>query len=164
MSTGDLYLFNNNNIGSTDTPPSFQGLTGLGSTFSVTVPQQSMEVVILNPVLAGDMNRDGHVNTADIQVMMQALTNPQGYESTYGVSASDLQLIGDTSGDSTFTNADLQSLLDLLASGGGSINSVPEPGTFVLAVLAFGMLWWRFRYCSGQEQRRLATGVVPSTR
>ena len=50
LGTGDMYLFGTNNIGSTDSPPSFQELTGLGSTFSVTVPQQSMEVVILNPV------------------------------------------------------------------------------------------------------------------
>ena len=164
LSTGDLYRFGVNNIGSTDTPPSFQTLTNLGSTFSVTVPQSSMEVVILEPVLAGDLNRDGHVNSADILSMMQALTNPLSYESTYDVSAADLQLIGDMNGDNTFTNSDLQSLLNLLKSGGGSADSVPEPGTFVLAVLAFGMLWWRFRYCSGQEQRRWAPGVVPSTR
>jgi PEP-CTERM motif/Dockerin type I domain len=110
-------------------------LSGLGSTFSVTVPQQSMEVVILNPVLAGDMNRDGHITSADILPMMQALTSPQTYESTYGVNAADLQLIGDTSGDGTFTNADLQSLLNLLKSGGGSADSVPEPASIVLVGL-----------------------------
>jgi hypothetical protein len=33
-------------------------------------------------------------------------------------------------------NADLQALINLLQSGGGSTNPVPEPSTFVLAVLA----------------------------
>jgi hypothetical protein len=140
LTTGDMYLFNNNNIGSSDTPPSFQELTGLGPTLSVTVPQQSMEVVILNPVLAGDMNRDGHITSADILPMMQALTNPQGYESTYGVNAADLQLIGDTSGDSVFTNSDLQSLLNLLKSGGGTADSVPEPASWVLVLLAVAIV------------------------
>lgn len=138
LSTGDMYLFGSNNIGSTDAPPSLMELTSLGSTFSVTVPQQSMEVVILNPVLAGDMNRDGHVNSADILPMMQALSNPQSYESTYGINVADLQLIGDTSGDSTFTNADLQFLLNTLKSGGGSGDSVPEPTS--IALLGLGAL------------------------
>ena len=66
-----------------------------------------MAVVILEPVLAGDLSRDGHVDSADIQVMMQALTNPQGYESTYGVSAADLQRIGDVNVDGKFNDADL---------------------------------------------------------
>jgi streptogramin lyase len=90
--------------------------------------------------LRGDFNRDGHVTAADISAMQLALTNPQSYESTYGVDATLLSAIGDLNGDGIVNNADLQWLLNLLNSGGGSTNPVPEPGTFVLAVFALGLL------------------------
>jgi len=99
-----------------------------------------MAVVILEPVLAGDLNRDGHITNADILPMMQALTSPQTYESNYGISATDLQLLGDMNDDGAFTNSDLQSLLNLLKSGGGSADSVPEPASWVLAFLALAMV------------------------
>ena len=51
---------------------------------------------------------------------MQALTNAAAYEAQYHASASDLQSIGDVNGDHVFNNADLQALLNLLKSGGGS--------------------------------------------
>ena len=88
--------------------------------------------------LLGDFNLDGHVNAADIGPAMQALTNPIGYETQYGVSAAIVPVIGDVNGDTQFTNADLQALLDLLKSGGGSSDSVPEPASLVL--LAAGSL------------------------
>jgi hypothetical protein len=41
---------------------------------------------------------------------------------------------------------------------------LPEPSTFVLAVLAFGTMWWRFRCNMGQSQRHLIPVAMPSTR
>jgi glucose/arabinose dehydrogenase len=93
----------------------------------------------------GDFNRDGHVDAADIVPAMKALTNPVGYEAQYGVPPADLPIIGDVNGDTNFNNADLQYLLTTLKSGGGSNDSVPEPSTFVLVVLAFGLMGFRRR-------------------
>ncbi|HZZ27071.1 MAG TPA: dockerin type I domain-containing protein [Pirellulales bacterium] len=87
--------------------------------------------------LAGDFNRDGHIDAADILPMEQALTNLNSYKAIYAPDLSDTQLllIGDLDGDGKFTNADLQSLLNLLLSGGGSTTPVPEPSAFVLGVV-----------------------------
>jgi hypothetical protein len=116
--------------------------------------------------LPGDFNRDGHVNSADILPMEQALTNLSSYKATYapGILDPQLALIDDVNGDGKFTNADLQKLLINLKNGGGSADPVPEPSTFVLAVLAFGTMWWRFRFNVGQSQRRLVPVAMPSTR
>ena len=88
--------------------------------------------------LAGDFDRNGHVDASDILPAMKALTNSAGYESQYGVSPANLPIIGDLNGDGTFTNADLQFLLTTLISGGGSSNPVPEPST--LPLFASGLL------------------------
>jgi hypothetical protein len=84
---------------------------------------------------AGEFNRDGHVDAADVTAMEQALADLPDYEATKGLTDAQLLLIGDINGDGVINNADVQALLDLLNSGGGS-TSVPEPSTFVLAVLA----------------------------
>jgi hypothetical protein len=91
-------------------------------------------------LLPGDFNRDGHVDAADILPAMKALTDPVGYEVQYSVSATDLQIIGDVNGDTQFTNADLQSLLDYLKDGGGSISTVPEPASWILAFIALAIV------------------------
>jgi hypothetical protein len=58
------------------------------------------------------------------------------------VTDTDLLQINQLPGESTNTlnNSDLQALLNYLIAGGGS-TAVPEPSTFVLAVLAFGLLF-----------------------
>jgi hypothetical protein len=91
---------------------------------------------------AGDFNRDGHVNAADILPMEQALTNLSAYKATYapGITDPQLALIEDVNGDGSFNNADLQYLLNTLKSGGGSADSVPEPASWVLAFLALAMV------------------------
>ncbi len=55
------------------------------------------------------------------------------------MSTANLTAIGDFDADSRFTNADMQGLLSLLASGGGSVTAVPEPGTLSLLAVAAGL-------------------------
>jgi hypothetical protein len=69
----------------------------------------------------GDFNRADHVNAADIVAMMAAMANLSGYQTTNGLSASQLLAIGNF-------------------NSGGSISNVPEPSTFVLAFIACGIL------------------------
>ena len=92
--------------------------------------------------LIGDVNQDGHVNTADIVTLEQALTNTGNYIATRiagspsGVfTASDALFEMDINGDGHASGSDLQALLIYLKNGGGSTSSVPEPGTFVLLTL-----------------------------
>jgi hypothetical protein len=110
----------------------------------------SVEAGIVNniytpPVRPGDFNLDGHVNAADILAMEQALANLPAYQTANGLTNAQLLAIGDVNGDGKFNNADLQALINLLQTGGGSTNPVSEPSTFVLAVLAFGMISVRRR-------------------
>jgi hypothetical protein len=49
-----------------------------------------------------------------------------------------LALIEDVNGDGSFTNADLQFLINNLKSGGGSSDPVPEPASVVM--LSLGVL------------------------
>ena len=72
---------------------------------------------------------------AGITWRMTFLRNEQGetfkinlYDHGSGVA------IGDFDGDTHFTNADMQGLLSLLGSGGGSV-AVPEPGSLLLMAL-----------------------------
>jgi hypothetical protein len=88
------------------------------------------------PILAGDFNRDNHVNAADIAVMEQAMANPAQYESTYNVTPTQFVTIADLSGNGIVNNGDIQGLLKLLKTGGGSVSAVPEPSTALLLLLA----------------------------
>jgi hypothetical protein len=91
-------------------------------------------------VLPGDFNQDGHVDAADIPALELALTDLSAYELNYGVTYTELMKLCEIPGDSadSLNNSDLQALLSLLQSGGGS-TSVPEPASFIL--LAFGELF-----------------------
>jgi autotransporter-associated beta strand protein len=123
---------------------------------------------------AGDFDRNGHVDAADIPAMLSALVNLSGYESAKGLTSAQLTLIGDCNGDGKVTNADVQALLNNLKSGGGSTDAVPEPSTGFLALLGAAAIlpcrfWRRFSalvfglyvaICWGPFQARAATPVV----
>src|SRR5262249_47210789 len=95
--------------------------------------------VIDTNYLPGDFDRDGHVNVADIGAAEAALADLNKYQADHGnMTSAQLVSIGDLDGDGLVTNADLQGLISLLASGGGSgsVTAVPEPATWVLAAIA----------------------------
>ena len=75
----------------------------------------------------GDFNLDGNVNAADIQPMLKAMTDLNAFKSTSGLTDAQLISIGDVNGDGVLTNSDLQSLLNQLHNGSGSVSAVPEP-------------------------------------
>src|SRR5262249_23871176 len=94
---------------------------------------------------AGDSNRDSHIDVADVSAMESALSDLSAYQATDGpgggaLADQQLLLVGDINGDNKVTNTDIQSLINLMAngggSGGGSLTAVPEPGTLSLAVAA----------------------------
>ena len=93
-----------------------------------------------NPFLPGDFNRDGHVNAVDIQTMLAALTDLNAYKSTNSLNRAQLLSIGDIDLSGTLNNADVQALLNLLKSGGGSLAAVPEPASIVMMALALPLL------------------------
>jgi hypothetical protein len=84
----------------------------------------------------GDFNLDHHVDANDIKAMLNALTDLNKFQTANGLSVADVLAIGDINGDGQITNADLQPLLTLLKSGGGSLAAVPEPASIVLLAFA----------------------------
>ncbi len=95
----------------------------------------------LQTFLPGDFNRDGHADATDISAMEQALVDLPDYQTAKSLSNSQLLHIGDLNGDGAVNNADLQAFLNLLKSGGGSANSVPEPSTFITAAIGMAALY-----------------------
>ena len=93
------------------------------------------------PFLKGDMNQDGHVNASDIKPMMEALTNLAGYKTDFSITLSDQEIASlmDFDNNSARDNGDLQGFLTYLKTGHGSTDAVPEPATWVLALLGFAV-------------------------
>jgi hypothetical protein len=115
----------------------------------------------IGPQILGDVNLDGHVNVADIQALMVALSDLHGYEAHNSLNDADLLSIADIDRNGTVNNADIQALITLVANntvivsggplpgstlGGGEpgaastppVTAVPEPASIVL--LTFGAL------------------------
>jgi endoglucanase len=93
--------------------------------------------------MAGDFNRDGHLDTSDISAMEAALTDLNGWyasETALGLNSTQEKIIADVNKDGVVNNADLQQLLTKLLTGGGSDAAVPEPASLVLLALAVCML------------------------
>jgi len=103
-------------------------------------------------LVVGDFNRDGHVDAADLQAMMLALTNLTSYRQTYfplevssqydALFGDQMEVIGDLNNDFVFSSADLQVFLKLLSQSGGfgSTASVPEPASVVLLAVGLCLL------------------------
>jgi autotransporter-associated beta strand protein len=90
------------------------------------------EVVPIAPA-RGDFNLDHTVDGNDVAAMLTALIDLNIYASSKGLTAGDLLAIGDLNHDDQVTNADIQPLLNALASG---IQPVPEPSAPVLCGIA----------------------------
>jgi len=103
-------------------------------------------------ILTGDVNVDTHVNISDVSAQMTALTDLAAYQSTQaslhpGFDALAVSDVVDVNRDGFTNNRDVQSLIVLLANGGGSapgggsLTAVPEPSGIVLVVLGSAMLF-----------------------
>jgi hypothetical protein len=85
----------------------------------------------------GDLDRDGKISLADLPAMLSALTDLDGYQSNRGLNSTELLTLADFDHSGAVTNADIQGMLDLLASQpAGELNPVPEPAGFVSACVA----------------------------
>jgi autotransporter-associated beta strand protein len=107
-------------------------------------------------LLLGDWDFSGVVANTDIQAMLDALVDLDGYKTTHGIDDEQLKDVGDLNGDDAVTNADIQAMLDYLTGGGGLAEiqalslevfgdahvldayatSVPEPSTALFFTLA----------------------------
>ena len=87
--------------------------------------------------VVGDFSGDGQVNSGtDINLMLKALSDPSAYEQSHQLSDGDFLTIADVNHDGKITNADIQPLLDLIATnGGGSLAAVPEPASWLLVAV-----------------------------
>ena len=100
------------------------------------------------PYLLGDINRDGHVNVADIAAMLTELKDINAYRVAHPtLTLGDVAYISDLNADGQFNNADLQGLLDYLIQGHGSVAAVPEPSTLALVGVGALIGWTASRHC-----------------
>ena len=96
-----------------------------------------LQITYTEAPVAGDFNGDGHVTVADIQSMMEALTDLHAYQQSHSFSDAAFLAIGDVDHNQIVNNADLQALLGKIQLGGGSVaTTVPEPSS--LALVAVG--------------------------
>ena len=94
--------------------------------------------------LAGDVDQNGHVDTADVVAMGTAFTDLNAYRAAHpNLTDGNVLTIFDVNNDGVYDNGDMQGLLDKLLSGNGSVTTVPEPSTLVLGLLgSLGLAVW----------------------
>lgn len=94
----------------------------------------------------GDINRDTHVNIADVAALMTALSDLPTYQGS--LTSEQLAEIADLTNDNLVNNKDVQGLIVFLANnagalpapGGGSVTAVPEPSSWLLGLSALVFL------------------------
>ncbi len=89
--------------------------------------------------IIADVNKDGVVNNADLQMLINILlagggsllspTSTAGMHQkpALGLNSTQEKIIADVNKDGVVNNADLQMLINILLAGGGSGTAVPEP-------------------------------------
>jgi autotransporter-associated beta strand protein len=108
-------------------------------------------------LVPGDFNRDGRVDGSDVAAMLTALTDLNTFKARNGLSSADLLSIGDIDGSGAVTNADINALIGLLRSGGGSVTSVPEPISLLMLICA---LPWLGVFVVGQRGIRVSLPYI----
>jgi len=91
----------------------------------------------LNVVYAkGDWNHDGQANAGDISTMLAALPDLNAYSGN-SLTPTQLATIGDFDSSGAVEDTDMQSLICLVANGGGSgaLAAVPEPAAWSLLAM-----------------------------
>ena len=104
-----------NSVGQFTAPLSPVGATTVRATSGAISGTAAVTVSYLK----GDVNIDGARTPADVAAMMNALVDLPTFQSSNGLSAGNLTAILDVNGDGAITNADVQSLISLIANGGG---------------------------------------------
>jgi Dockerin type I domain len=135
---------------------------------TATVHAELAQFALVAVLLPGDFDRDGRVTSADIQAMLQSLTDLKTFQAENNLSAEDMLALGDINGDGRITNADIEPLLKLIANqnpGNGSTAAVPEPDSFGLLIVAgWGLIVARHvcRRCANEKAPRFSCWTTRS--
>jgi hypothetical protein len=148
-------------IDASDVSAGFAGTLSFANTGgSLGAGQESLRLTLTDVpdlgIILGDWDFSGEVQNLDIQAMLDALVDLDGYKAEHGLDDEELKQVGDLNMDDAVTNADIQAMLDYLTGGGGLaeiqalslevfgdanyldgyVSAVPEPTTLALAGLA----------------------------
>ena len=96
--------------------------------------------VINDSFIPGDFNRDGKVDGGDFASMMFALADLNNYKTANGLTDANLLTLGDINGSGSVNNADLEALRVSLVAKAGTFTLLPEPSTWVMALLSMPVL------------------------
>jgi sugar lactone lactonase YvrE len=122
----ERYGYDGISLGTFASPSPEQGGFGEATAMLITIPEPTR----------GDFNLDGNFTSADIAMMLKALTDLDSYKRAKEISEADLLVIGDYNNSNSVTNSDIQGLLNALSVTGGSLAAVPEPNAAILAGIA----------------------------
>lgn len=106
--------------------------------FALGVDNIDLRVSVTPPLVPGDFDRSGIVDTQDINPFILGLTNIQGWMNQYllpGEDAGEVMCGLDINGDCIWNTEDINPFIGIL-TGGGEATIIPEPAS--LAVLLCG--------------------------